>query len=245
MRYIVVSDIHSNAPALEAVLQDAPSFDAMICLGDMVGYGPDPNDCVVRVQDSDPACLSGNHDQGTVGKADILVFNRDAREALVWTQQQLTHDNLEFLGSLQASTRLPGNEQILLAHGSPRDPVWEYLVDMSSAQHNFQHFDFGVLLVGHSHLPLVFEWLGDQERIQALRPEPDAPIHLDGRRLIFNPGSVGQPRDGNPMASYGILDLDAGLWVFRRVSYPVEITQERMRAQGLPVRLIDRLAVGR
>lgn len=245
MRYLVVSDIHSNAPALEAVLQDAPPFDAMICLGDIVGYGPDPNDCVVRVQDFDLISLSGNHDQGTVGKADILVFNRDAREALTWTQQQLTPQNLAFVGDLPASARLPDHEEILFAHGSPRDPVWEYLVDMSSAQHNFQNYDFQVLLVGHSHLPLVFEWLGDQERLQALRPEQDAPVHLDGRRLIFNPGSVGQPRDGNPMASYALLDLDAGVWNYRRVAYPVEITQERMRAQGLPTRLVERLAIGR
>ncbi|MBN1248553.1 MAG: metallophosphoesterase family protein [Anaerolineae bacterium] len=245
MRYIVVSDIHSNAPAFEAVLQDAPPFDAMICLGDIVGYGPDPNECVARVQDFDLVCLSGNHDQGTVGKADILVFNRDAREALTWTQQQLSSPNLKYLAELPASMRLPAAEDVLLAHGSARDPVWEYLVDISSAQHNFEQFAFQVLLVGHSHLPLVFEWLDEQERVQALRPEPDVPVHLDGRRLIFNPGSVGQPRDGNPMASYGLLDLDAGVWIFRRVAYPVEITQERMRAHGLPSRLVERLAIGR
>jgi predicted phosphodiesterase len=245
MRYIVVSDIHSNAPALEAVLQDAPPFDAMICLGDIVGYGPDPNECVSRVQDFDLVSLSGNHDQGTVGRADILVFNHDARQALIWTQQQLTSQNLEYLGGLEASARLPGHEEVLLAHGSPRDPVWEYLVDVSSAQHNFLHFEFDVLLVGHSHLPLVFEWLEGQERLQALRPEPDTPVNLEGRRLIFNPGSVGQPRDGNPLASYGFLDLTAGLWTYRRVTYPVEITQERMRAQDLPSRLVDRLAIGR
>jgi predicted phosphodiesterase len=245
MRYIVISDIHSNAPALETVLQDAPPFDAMICLGDIVGYGPNPNECVARVQDFDLICLSGNHDQGTVGKADILVFNRDAREALIWTQQQLTMSNLTFLGGLEASMRLPDEEGILLAHGSPRDPVWEYVVDMASAQDNFEAFEFQVLLVGHSHLPLIFEWLPEQEHLQILRAEPDVPVHLDGRRLIFNPGSVGQPRDGNPAASYAILDLDANVWTYRRVPYPVEITQERMRAHGLPGRLIDRLSLGR
>lgn len=245
MRYLVVSDIHSNAPALEAVLQDAPPFDTMICLGDIVGYGPNPNACVTRVQDFDLVCLSGNHDQATVGKADVLVFNRDAREALSWTQRRLTSQNLAFLGELPASIALPGHEEVLLAHGSPRDPVWEYLVDMTSAMQSFQRFDFRMLMVGHSHLPLVFEWIGDQERLQVLRPELNAPLHLDGRRLIFNPGSVGQPRDGDPRASYALLDLDEGVWTYHRVAYPVEITQERMRAYGLPGRLIDRLAVGR
>jgi predicted phosphodiesterase len=245
MRYIVVSDIHSNAPALEAVLQDAPPFDAMICLGDIVGYGPDPNDCVARVQDFDLVCLSGNHDQGTVGKAEILVFNQDAREALIWTQQQLTAQNLKFLAGLEASRRLPDDEDVLLAHGSPRDPVWEYVVDIASAQHSFEAYAFHILMVGHSHLPLVFEWLPEAGHLQILRSEPDVPVHLDGRRLIFNPGSVGQPRDGNPSASYAILDLDASVWTYRRVAYPVEITQERMRAHGLPSRLIDRLSLGR
>jgi diadenosine tetraphosphatase ApaH/serine/threonine PP2A family protein phosphatase len=134
---------------------------------------------------------------------------------------------------------------VLLAHGSGRDPVWEYLVDTASAQQMFLGYDFDLALVGHSHLPLVLEWREADERVHALRSEEGVPLHLGGRRLILNPGSVGQPRDGNPKASYALMDTDAMTWVFQRRAYPVEITQERMRAQGLPWRLIDRLEYGR
>ncbi len=245
MRYIVISDIHSNASALEAVLRDAPAFDALICLGDIVGYGPNPNACVERVQDLDPTCVSGNHDQGAVGQADVLIFNRDAREALSWTQRELTPANLSFLRSLSPAAALTDDKSIVMAHGSPRDPVWEYIVDPSAATQNFRQFSFQVLLVGHSHLPLIFEWLDDQQRVAPLRPEPGVPLHIDGRRLILNPGSVGQPRDTNPHASYAMLDTEESTWTLHRTAYPVEITQERMRAKGLPRRLIDRLEVGR
>ena len=245
MRYIVVSDIHSSAPALEAVLRDAPAFDALICLGDIVGYGPSPNACVERVQDFDLTCLSGNHDQGAIGQADVRIFNREAREALSWTQRELTPANLSFLHSLSPAAALDDDGRILLAHGSPRDPVWEYIVDPSAATQNFRQFRFQLLLVGHSHLPLIFEWLDDQQRVQSLPPEPGVPVNLDGRRLILNPGSVGQPRDGNPRASYAMLDTEASTWTLHRTLYPVEITQERMRANGLPRRLVDRLEIGR
>jgi diadenosine tetraphosphatase ApaH/serine/threonine PP2A family protein phosphatase len=243
MRYIVVSDIHCNAPALETVLQDAPPFDALLCLGDIVGYGPNPNQCVERIQDFEFVSLAGNHDWGAVGKADLRVFNRDARAALSWTSEELTTANRQFLRDLPVKDML--NDSVMLAHGSPRDPVWEYLVDISSASQIFRNFDFEVLLVGHSHLPLAFGWQPDEDRAHPQQIKLDVPISLEGRRLIFNPGSVGQPRDGNPKASYAILDLEAKTWVFRRVAYPIEITQERMRAKGLPQRLIDRLELGR
>lgn len=243
MRYLVVSDIHSNAPALETVLQDAPSFDSVLCLGDLVGYGPNPNTCVHRMRDFDAVSIAGNHDWGAVGKADLRVFNREAREALLWTRERLTDRNAAFLDALQPKERM--TSEILLAHGSPRDPVWEYLVDASTATAIFRGYDFGICLVGHSHLPLCLEWREDGDRVQSLRPEPDVQIDLEGRRLILNPGSVGQPRDGNPQASYALLDTDGMTWSFRRVAYPVQITQERMRAHGLPRRLIDRLEIGR
>lgn len=243
MRYLVVSDIHSNAPALEAVLRDAPVFDALVCLGDIVGYGPNPNECVDRLQDYELVCLAGNHDWGAVGQADLLIFNRDARRALTWTQDEMKPSSYRFLRSLSPAHSLI--DGVLLAHGSPRDPVWEYLVDLSSATHSFQQFDFQTALVGHSHLPLILEWREEKQGVRAFRPEADAQLHLDGRRLILNPGSVGQPRDGNPMASYALLDTEEMTWSLHRVSYPVEITQERMRAQDLPQRLIDRLEIGR
>ena len=133
----------------------------------------------------------------------------------------------------------------MLAHGSPRDPIWEYLVDISSASQIFRQYEFDLLLVGHSHLPLALEWQVDDDRARPLQTKLDVGLPLEGRRLILNPGSVGQPRDGNPQASYAMLDLDAMKWTFRRVAYPSEITQERMRAHKLPQRLIERLESGR
>lgn len=245
MRYLIISDIHSNMPALEAVLRDAPRFDAVVCLGDIVGYGPDPNACVDRLRELDPICLAGNHDWGAIGRADLTIFNREARHALIWTQEELTASRLEFLRSLSPRQWLQ-DDAILLSHGSPTDPVWEYLVDVSSALHNFLEVAFGIALVGHSHLPLVLEWREDERRVLSHREELGTHLRLDpARRFILNPGSVGQPRDGDPRASYALLDTDQMTWCFRRVEYPVEITQERMRAKLLPQRLIDRLEIGR
>lgn len=241
MRYIVISDIHSNEPALEAVLRDADSFDAVICLGDIVGYGPNPNECVARVQDFDLTCLAGNHDWGAVGKADPYVFNREARAALDWTQGVLTATHVQYLRELSPQLTLTAG--IELAHGSLREPVWEYLVDSATATQHFTDYDFQVLMVGHSHLPIAVEWRDGE--VVPLRPESGVKIDLKGRRMILNPGSVGQPRDGNPQASYAMFDTDAMAWWFRRVAYPIEITQERMHAQHLPRRLIDRLEFGR
>ncbi len=243
MRYLIISDIHSNVPALEAVLRDAPRFDEVICLGDLVGYGPDPNACVDRLHDLAQVCLAGNHDWGAIGQADLTIFNRDARQALIWTQGELTASRLAFLKSLSPQQRLEGG--ILLSHGSPRDPVWEYLVDVSSAMINFAEIDFEIALVGHSHLPMALEWREEERRVQPLRVELGTRLQLGARRFILNPGSVGQPRDGDPRASYALLDTEEMTWRFLRVEYPVEITQERMRAKALPQRLIDRLEIGR
>ncbi len=243
MRYLIISDIHSNMPALEAVLRDAPRYDEVICLGDLVGYGPDPNACVDRLHDLAKVCLAGNHDWGAIGQADLTIFNRDARQALIWTQGELTASRLAFLKSLSPQQQLEGG--ILLSHGSPRDPVWEYLVDISSAMINFAEVGFEIALVGHSHLPMALAWWEEERRVQPLRVELGTRLQLGARRFILNPGSVGQPRDGDPRASYALLDTEEMTWRFLRVEYPVEITQERMRAKVLPQRLIDRLEIGR
>ncbi len=243
MRYLVVSDVHSNAPALEAVLNAAPEFDALLCLGDIVGYGPDPNTCVARLRDHELVSISGNHDAGALGQADLSIFNHDARKALIWTQQELARRHQQFLAGLAPHMAL--TDDILLCHGSPRDPVWDYLVELTTAAQCFREYDFQTLLVGHSHLPLAFEWREDLERARPLRVEVDGRVQLAGRRMILNPGSVGQPRDGNPKAAYAVLDTGAMTWTFGRTAYAVKITQERMRAQKLPQRLIDRLEIGR
>ncbi|TFG72618.1 MAG: metallophosphoesterase [Anaerolineales bacterium] len=244
MRYAIVSDIHSNLPALKAVLADAKiiGFDQVICLGDVVGYGPYPNECLAALLAYEIHMIAGNHDWGAIGKADPLIFNHDARFALNWTQDTLTPENLALLSSLP--TTKPLNDAILLSHGSPRKPVWEYLVDTVSAGANFAMFDFEIALVGHTHLPLIFERKAS-DKVTLMTPDFNEPLPLTGRRLILNPGSVGQPRDMNPKASYAILDTGENEWIFRRVSYPVEETQKRMHELQLPLRLIARLEMGR
>ncbi|HOT91943.1 MAG TPA: metallophosphoesterase family protein [Anaerolineae bacterium] len=242
MRYIVISDIHGNFPALQTVLLDAQPFDAVLCLGDLIGYGPNPNECVERVQDFPLTCIVGNHDWGAIGRADLLIFNNDARQALYWTQHELSSENRNFIADLPTTVQM---DDFLLVHGSPREPIWEYLVDVRSARENFMAHNFNIALVGHTHLPLALEWLEDNRQAKILLPDWEVPLPLTGRRLILNPGSVGQPRDGDPRASYAILDTAQMTWEFRRVAYAVEITQERMRARGLPQRLIDRLQFGR
>lgn len=245
MRYLVVSDIHANQAALAAVLDDAGSFDFVWCLGDLVGYGPNPNECIDRLRDLPHLSLAGNHDWAALGKLDITSFNSDARQASVWTQGELSASSREFMASLPANTT---HDQFSLAHASPRQPVWEYLIDPLIAERNFAYFETPFCLVGHTHIPIIFCQLKDNPTgCRTLMPPYDGPISLHDveSRLILNPGSVGQPRDGNPDASYAILDTDAMTWEHRRVSYPVMITQERMRARGLPPRLIERLEYGR
>lgn len=242
MRYLIMSDIHANLVALEAVLDDAPDFDELWCLGDLVGYGPNPNECVERIQSFSHISLAGNHDWAALGKLDLDSFNVDARTANKWTQSELTPAVREYLNELPTHMERDG---FYLAHASPRKPVWEYIIDANVAYVNFKHFSTLFCLVGHTHIPLVFEWDEQQQRCATMIPPFPTPLVLGPHRAILNPGSVGQSRDGDPRASYAILDTENTTWEFRRVVYPVEITQERMRARGLPRRLIERLEVGR
>lgn len=242
MRYAVISDIHSNFPALQMVLLNARPYDGVICLGDIVGYGPNPNECVGRVVEVANTLIAGNHDWGAIGRADLTIFNMDARLALQWTQHELEPEYRHVLSDSPTTVRMG---DILLAHGSPREPVWEYVVDVHTAAQSFLKEEFQLALIGHTHIPLVFEWIEETQQARIFPPDWNDPVNLEGRRLMINPGSVGQPRDGDPRASYGILDTDAHTFEFHRIAYPIEITQERMRARDLPVRLIDRLAMGR
>lgn len=242
MRYLVISDIHANRPALEAVLKDAPSWDAVWCLGDIVGYGPDPNDCVHRIQELEAITVAGNHDWAALGLLPLDDFNADARHAHLWTRRELNDFSREYLQQLPTSLE---HGDFTLVHGSPREPIWEYLLDLVVARANFDHFRTPFCIVGHTHLPLIFVLNDTINRCYTIVPDPGVPVPLGQYRMILNPGSVGQPRDGDPRASYAILDTDAMTWEVRRVAYPVEITQERMRARNLPERLIKRLMVGR
>lgn len=240
-RVLIIADIHANAAALDAVLDEAAyQFDAVWCLGDLVGYGPDPNHCVARVKTLPRLiCLLGNHDKAAVGDVDIHIFNPDARAAMLWTQNSLTAQSRSFLGNLESLARYQG---VTMTHGSPRDPVWEYVTNDLVATQNFFYFETPLCLVGHSHVPLVFRL--DEGECSAYIPRQGKPVDLKHGRHILNPGSVGQPRDGNPMASYALLDLDANTWELRRVPYSLVDTQQRMEFYGLPGYLVARLAAG-
>jgi diadenosine tetraphosphatase ApaH/serine/threonine PP2A family protein phosphatase len=244
MRYLILSDIHANQAALSAVLADAGSFDFVWNLGDLVGYGPDPNECIERLRELPHFSLAGNHDWAALGKLDTTSFNSDARISSVWTQNELSLTSRVYLNNLPTHVT---KDQFTLAHASPRQPVWEYVLDPLIAQRNFAYFDTPYCLVGHTHIPLIFfQPSDDLDGCKTMTPPYEEPIPLEVEgRLILNPGGVGQPRDGNPYASYAILDTDAMNWEHRRVSYAVEITQERMRARELPQRLIERLEYGR
>lgn len=242
MRHLIISDIHANRVALETVLRDAAPFDMVWCLGDIVGYGPDPNECVARIQEFEHIAVAGNHDWAALGMLALDDFNTEARMAHLWTREELSPASREYLQRLPV--RLEQGD-FTLAHGSPREPIWEYILDLGTATINFSHFSTPFCLVGHTHLPLIFIADETTGRPIVVIPDIGTPIPLRGRRMILNPGSVGQPRDGDPRASYAILDTDAMTWEIRRVAYPIEITQERMRARGLPRRLIARLELGR
>lgn len=241
MRLLVISDVHANLTALEAVLGDAPEYEAVWCLGDLAGYGPDPNACIERMR-SLPGliCLIGNHDMAAIGSIPLSRFNEDARLAAAWTKQVLDDESAEFLRSLPTHVAV---DKFTLAHGSPRHPDWEYVLDESTADINFGAFETDYCLVGHSHMPLIFHRPGNDGRTSLRTVVCDAPVSLEPR-MILNPGSVGQPRDLDPRAAYAILDLDTLTWEARRVSYDIVQIQERMLAAGLPERLALRLLAG-
>ena len=200
MRCLILSDIHSNLEALKAVLADAGAVDEIWCLGDVVGYGPDPNECVELLRSQSHRSIAGNHDWATLGKLDLRDFNSDARKASLWNRETLTPSNLAYLEALP-ETLVEG--QFTLAHGSPRHPIWEYVIYATTAHASFGHFETPFCLVGHTHTPVVFRLIIDEDReyCEELPPSPDGPLDLGPERALINPGSVGQPRDGRA-ASY-------------------------------------------
>jgi diadenosine tetraphosphatase ApaH/serine/threonine PP2A family protein phosphatase len=240
MRYLIISDIHANLTAFEAVLADAEGqWDKIWCLGDVVGYGPDPNECVELLKGFEHISLSGNHDWAILDRLDLETFNQDAKEAITWSKEQLTEENLQFLEQLPSRLDL---EDFTLAHASPRHPVWEYIVDSKIAAINFQYFENPYCLVGHTHSPVVFEQT--ENEVIAHLPVYDQPLPLNGLRAIINPGSVGQPRDTDSRAAYALLDSDKLTWTHKRIGYDIEATQLRMSQHDMPYRLIARLQYG-
>jgi diadenosine tetraphosphatase ApaH/serine/threonine PP2A family protein phosphatase len=242
MRTLILSDIHANQVALETVLAEATGqWDRLWFLGDLVGYGPDPNECVDLLRSLDPLALSGNHDWAVLDKIDTEEFNPEAMKAVVWTKQTLNKDNEAYLDTLPPRW-IEGD--FTLAHASPRHPVWEYIIDLQTALENFDHFDTTYCLVGHSHVPSLFELDTEAAVLNGFMVGAGEVIELSRHRLILNPGSVGQPRDGDPRAAYALLDNESMTCTFHRVAYDVAETQRRMKTQNLPRRLIDRLDQG-
>ena len=240
MRIAVLSDVHANLHALEAVLADVDGggFDELWSLGDLVGYGPRPNECAALLRERAALCLAGNHDLVVLGKISIAAFAGDAAAAARWTQTVLDDEARNFLDALEPKAAAPGVE---LFHGSPRDPVWEYVLSDDAAAAAFALTERPLVLVGHSHVALELS-NGDD-----LRGEP-APagtqLELGRLRRLLNPGSVGQPRDGDPRAAWLEIDIEAGRATFRRTDYSVGQTQDEMRERGLPEALAARLAYG-
>lgn len=245
MRIAIISDIHGNIDALDEVLADIGTVDAIWCLGDLVGYGPDPAACIDRARKSEFLCVAGNHDlaaAGTLQSSDL--FNAEADAAVQWAARQLDESDRAFLATLPTKRQC---DDFTLVHGSPRDPLWEYLTNMQLAQLNFVYFPSRYCLVGHTHVPLVFKQPLPQTpsgTYETLVPQPGAPLRIDTHRLIINPGAVGQPRDGHPEASYMLLDTDGPTITLRRITYQVELVQQKMLRAGLPERLARRLAYG-
>jgi diadenosine tetraphosphatase ApaH/serine/threonine PP2A family protein phosphatase len=218
---------------------DADPPDRLWCLGDLVGYGPRPSECCRIVAERAHLCLVGNHDLGVLGELSLEEFAPDAAFAARWTRDQLGADARAYLERLDSQGSAPGTE---LYHGSPRDPVWEYVLTAGAAAEALESTSAPLLLVGHSHVALAIS-LRDREVAGGLAPE-GTQLELTGARWLLNPGSVGQPRDGDPRAAFLRLDLERRSARFQRVSYPVEQTQAELREAGLPEPLAARLAYG-
>lgn len=240
MRLAVLSDIHANLAALVAVRDDLPEIDQLWVLGDIVGYGPQPNEVIRLLQEMGARSVLGNHDGAAIGTVDPRDFNPDAAAAIGWTAKVLDDNARAYLATLP-EIRCEGD--LTGVHGSPRDPTWEYITSSSIAADNLAAFETRLCLFGHTHLPIIFQ--ADEHGVEVIRATPGTSIELGQKRALVNPGSVGQPRDGNPASSYLLLDTDANVVEFRRVTYDLAETQRLMGEANLPPRLIERLSWGR
>jgi predicted phosphodiesterase len=241
MRVAVISDIHANYHALEAVLAEvtADAPDELWCLGDVVGYGPEPNRCCELVARHTSLCLAGNHDLAVIGALPVEDFNGDAAAAVHWTRGVLTDDSRAVLKPLVPSATRNG---AALYHGSPLDPVWDYVLSEEGARTSMDLVQVPLMMVGHSHVALQISY--DEGTLGGGLAHGGDEIDLAASRWLLNPGSVGQPRGGDPRAAWLTIDFDAGRASFRRTEYAIELTQREIRAAGLPDGLAVRLGLG-
>jgi diadenosine tetraphosphatase ApaH/serine/threonine PP2A family protein phosphatase len=243
MRYAVLADIHANLAAFEAVLADIEKkggVDELWCLGDIVGYGPDPSRCIELLRKLNPVCVAGNHDRAAIGKLELSYFNPYAAEACRWTAKQLNPVDARYLEDLPTSVQ---KGDFLLVHGSPADPVLEYVMSIGIAARNFDFFQSPYCLVGHTHVPAAFK--EESGSCLSINLSPGIGMVLGKHRMIINPGAVGQPRDGDPRASYAIYDSEGHMLRLYRVEYDIGATQDRMMKAGLPIQLVTRLEAGK
>ncbi len=241
MRYAVVTDVHSNIEALDAVFDSLRDDDALLCLGDIVGYGPNPNECVEKIRARATATVLGNHDVAAIDNFGLAYFNPAAREAMKWTQRVLTAENLAWLDGLGYEFRMP---DFLLVHGAPVN-YFEYILDKAAAARAFAATDAPLIFIGHTHIAEVYSQSADGTIEHAhLQQGGEIPL-CDGVRYLINVGSVGQPRDLNPRASFGVYDSAARMVTIHRVEYPIARVQEKIVSAHLPDALARRLLVGR
>ncbi len=245
MNLAILSDIHGNLPAFEAVLADvdATSPDEVWCLGDVVGYGAEPNECTELTAQRCTVCLAGNHDLAVLDAIDISSFSPAAAEAAQWTQAKLDGPSRDFLAGLHAADE---SREVALYHASPRDHVWEYVLWPEQAGECIQKQAKRIALIGHSHIALCFRAAddGDVDATEGAQVPAGTKLDVSGGRWLLNPGSVGQPRDGDPRAAWLELDTEAWTATYHRVDYEIERAAESIAAAGLPEHLGKRLFVG-
>lgn len=242
MRVLVIGDIHSNLEAFTAVLEDAKvkgGFDAIWFLGDLVGYGPDPGPCIELLRKQKVTAIAGNHDRAAVGMLSLSEFNPYAAQACRWTISKLTHDEHEYLKALPEVLQVEDNT---LVHGSLRVPLLEYLLSEEAAMATFSLMKTSICLVGHSHIPFLCH--EEQAGCTFYRFPEGSRLSIKSGRWIINPGSVGQPRDGDPRASYLLMDTDIKEVTHYRVKYDIGAVQRKMEAAALPEILAQRLSQG-
>jgi predicted phosphodiesterase len=243
VRLGIISDIHSNLPALEAVLAavDEAGVDELWCLGDVVGYGAQPDECAKLVSERCALSLVGNHDLAVLGELEVSAFSPSAAEAVIWTKGNVAPETLEFLRGLEPADE---TREVGLYHASPRDPVWEYVLWVDQAEECLAVQSGRVSLIGHSHVALFFVAPEGDSEVRGSNAEGGTRIEIADGRWLINPGSVGQPRDGDPRAAWLELDTEAWTATYRRTPYEIDRAAEAIAAAELPEQLATRLYVG-
>jgi len=245
LRYAIISDIHSNLEALQAVLKkiEAEKVDKILCLGDIVGYGPNPGECLELVDQYCEIILTGNHDFACIENSELFYFNKYATQAIEWTLTVLSDEELQYLAGLPLDEKI---ENYYLVHSNAYDPrSWDYILSLDEAIYNFSKFNEKICFIGHSHHPIIYiEY--SENNILKYNLKTINKIHIEeNKRYIINVGSVGQPRDGNPDAAFGIVDTANQVYELKRVNYDISSTYKKMISVDLPQFLADRILMGR